>query len=166
MNLSKALKLKNRLAGEISRLRGLVSSYNSIERVGGQGERECDIDVLISDLKDRQEQIVKVKTSIAICNSGGDIEKLKETNTFRIYLLAELKGEIEFLKGLNTIHGVKLESHFGSENPIQRTYSSKIRDKDVTEAVITIQRTIDKIQDEMDEFNASTDVSVLGEIKL
>jgi len=161
MKLSKALKLKNRLAGEIGKLKILIQTHNSVRK---GTEREFEVKELLSKLQTRVDQLVMAKTAIAVANAGavGTQKQLDDSNHKRIFLLAELKGLIEFLKSVPTKHGTFDEGMTFSNSKYEVTYEAFFREKDVSEMVDATQKLIDEAQEEIDAFNASSDVAIDG----
>jgi hypothetical protein len=166
MKLSKALKLKNRLAGEIAKLKTAIQMHNS-EKEGT--ESEFDVEALMSKLNLRIMDLVDVKAAIAVANANAGLaglmaskEMCENSNHRRIFHLAELKGMIEFLKSVSTKFGTFNEGFAVSGAPYEVTYEVTYREKDISDIVDETQRLIDVIQDEIDTFNASAEADVDG----
>lgn len=150
LSLSKALKVKNRLAGRLAKVNAAIQTYNCT--VDG---RRGEVDVAEMD-KQRSvlsAALVDLKTSIYEANKG----------IYRsIILIGEKKGDIDFLSGLNTKHGT--EPHGYQGNNI--TYVSVIQKAEVDKRVKQLEKEIDDIQDQIDKYNAEperirVDASVL-----
>ena len=137
MSLSKALKVKNRLAGRLAKAVATVTAYNSIVE-GRKGE----VEVLSWD-KQRQElslALIEIKTAIYAANSG-IYRALNE--------LEEKKGEVAFLNGLNTRHGS--EPGYDGHSVV---YVAAIQKHDVDKRVKQLEKEIDDLQDQLDKYNA------------
>jgi hypothetical protein len=139
-SLSKALKIKSRLAGRFASLSATISIYNSMEE-GRQGE----VDILALD-KQKQEMavaLIQLKTAIYEANRG-------------IYLtlneLSEKKSEVSFLSTLNTRHGA--EQGYNSEKTV---YVAAISKQEVDRRVKKLEKEIDDLQDVVDKYNAETE---------
>lgn len=136
ISLSKALKLKNRLAGRLSKTTSTIQTYNS------QYQGRADVDVFSLD-KLRGElvqSLIALKTEIFRANSG--IHKL-------IVELGEKKSEIEFLNSLNTRDGA--EPSYNNQNIV---YVAAITKAVVDKRVKQLEKEIDAVQDEIDVYNA------------
>ncbi len=156
-NLAQALKHKNRLAGEVARAREIVQRENS--RKESQIAR-ADVRAVFEESVTRSRELAAFKGAIAAANAG------VQTGDRGIYgklnLQAELRGLIVFLKGLNTKEGEEVERvGFLSRDEASRTiYVATIARDEVDRLVATYQAEIEQLQDEIDEFNATTRISL------
>jgi predicted nucleic acid-binding Zn-ribbon protein len=138
LSLSKALKLKNRLAGRLAKTNLTIAQYNCT--VDGRKD-EVNIKELDTQRTALVAALVDLKTSIYEANKG----------IYRnIILIGEKKGEIEFLSGLNTKHGTEPHGYQSQ----QVTYVSVIQKTDVDKRVKQLEKEIDALQDKIDEYNA------------
>ena len=94
MKIAKALKLKNQLAGEVAQLKDLLTKQNS--RSNKQKFDYNNREVL-DRLRAKLAELVKVKAAIGAANA-----EIYE----KIFRLAELKGLVTTLTGLDTKAGV------------------------------------------------------------
>ena len=80
----------------------------------------------------------------------------------KLNLQAELRGLIAFVKGLNTKEGAELERvGFLSRDEATRTvYVATITRDEVDRLVAAYQVEIEQLQDEIDEFNATTRITI------
>lgn len=140
MSIAKAMKHKNRVAQRISRVSSDISSYNSFLSLN---EREVDVAILIQMRHDLVEHLIALKTAI---------HRASEPVREKIFRLAELKGTIQFYRGLSTTHGKS--QTWNSEDAVE--YDAVLRKKDVDAIVANLEAEVDSIQDSLDEFNAST----------
>ena len=94
MKLAKALKLKNRLAGELAQLKDLLAKQNvrSSKQKFDYDNRE-----VLARLRAKLDELVRVKTALAVSNAEA-YEK--------IFRLAELKGLTVTLGTLDTKQGI------------------------------------------------------------
>jgi hypothetical protein len=143
INLSRALKLKNRMVQRLSELDGLIATYNSRP----EGEQEYDVRQLYRDRLELAMQLVEVKTAISRANQP--VQKL-------IFELAECKSLIANLRKVETRHGTVAEGYAGTKI----NYVAQFRKPDVDREVRRVEKEIDRRQDELDRFNYNTNVSV------
>lgn len=146
MKLSKALKVKNRLVGEIAHLRQLVAQHNIVT-----DNNTAPVDVLgIRDESlQKQQQLMELKAKIAVAN-GPIWAKIVE--------LGELKARIGFLRTIPVRVGTFTESQRYGAEPVKTVYRSKITQEEIEATVKLATERIDTLQDEIDQFNATTDI--------
>jgi hypothetical protein len=139
ISLSKAMKVKNRLAGRLAKVQQNIGVYNSVleGRVG-----EVDIRTLDKYRADLVRALVYLKTMITAGSQG-----IQQS----IYELAEKKSEVEFLNGLNTRHGT--EPAYGL-NAAPQVWVATIQMNEVAERVKKLENEIDNLQDEIDNYNS------------
>jgi hypothetical protein len=153
--LAKALKLKNRIAGKVSKLTTTVQTYNSTQQTGEQ----IDVRAAYAERADLVRRLADLKHAIARANAPIQRD---------IFELAELKAEVALLAALNTKHGTLLE---GYPTAGQVTYVAQFRKADVDAMTDALEAQIDALQDKLDTFNAQVRVAVdaatvaLGEAK-
>lgn len=141
LSLSKALKIKNRLAGRLAKTNLSIAQYNCT--VEGRKD-EVDVKALDKERTSLVAALVELKTSIFEANKG----------IYRsIILIGEKKGEVEFLNGLNTKHGT--EPHGYQAQPV--TYVSVIQKAEVDKRVKQLEKEIDELQDAIDKYNAEAE---------
>ena len=104
VTLAKALKLKNRFASKLGEVSRDVLAHNSV--VDGQ-DRPVDVNVLIDKRSRLAEGLISLKTAINMAN-----QPVQST----IYLLAELKGELVFLREIDTTSGKQIKAATWGEN--------------------------------------------------
>jgi len=172
MKIAKALKLKNRLAGEITRLKQIVQTHNSREDFR---EKTYDILQIVNEkLPKVMEDLVLVKTIIA-CSNGieatGSITKemLQNTPYWSIFMMAELKGLIETLRATDTKNGSfshSVRSFIGSGSLENKplVYIADLKQENVDEIIAASEKTIDALQDILDAHNATYDSPLLNDI--
>ena len=157
INLAQALKQKNRLAGEVARAREIVHRENSRKQT--QLAR-ADVRAVFEESVARSRALAAFKGAVAAANAG------VVTGNHGIYgklnLQAELRGLIAFLKRLNTKEGEELERvGFLSRDEAARTvYVATITRDEVDRLVAAHQVEIEQLQDEIDEFNATTRITM------
>jgi uncharacterized protein YlxW (UPF0749 family) len=144
ISLSKALKLKNRLAGRLSHVQELVTQHNTVlkEQVG-----QLDVPALIKEREEIMYQLVALKTAIMRGNSG-----IQDA----IILKGELASTKEWLSGLNTTDG---KLRHGYQNT-DMEYVATIKKADVEKESRKLEKQIDDLQDKIDEYNATKKIEI------
>jgi hypothetical protein len=143
INLSRALKLKNRVVHRVSQLDTLITTYNSTV----EGGEEYDVRQLYRARVVLAEQLVRLKTAINSAN---------QPIQGPIFELAECKALIGMLGRVTTKHGPTVEGYSG----VKTNYIAQFRKPDVDREVRRVEREIDRLQDELDRFNHNTLITV------
>jgi hypothetical protein len=141
MKIAKALKLKNQLAGEVAQLKELLAKQNvrSTKQKFDYDNRE-----VLARLRAKLDELVKVKAAIAATN----------TEVYdKIFRLAELKGLVTTLTGLDTKAGVFHEGGRFGEPGYEVEYTAQLGKVDVDKLVAELKDQIQALQDALDEFN-------------
>jgi hypothetical protein len=141
MKLAQALKLKNKLAGEVARLKELLTKQNV--RSVKQAFDYNNIEVL-ANLRVKIAELVAVKAVIGAANA--EIYG-------QIFRLAELKGLVTALNGLDSRHGIFVEHGNYGGDPVEVEYVAQIRKAEVDKLVAGFQEEIQSLQESLDEFN-------------
>jgi len=148
VTLAKALSIKNRLAGRLSQARSNIETYNSV--LAGQrdeaGQGTVDVRAEFERLLMLQEGLVAVKAAIQRGNAPVYEEVLR---------LGEKKALVQMFNGLNTKHGT--EPGF---NGVEYRYAATILKPEVLETVRRLETEIDKLQDKLNQYNATTTVEL------
>jgi hypothetical protein len=148
LKLQTALKLKNRLAGEMSRLQAIVSRENSRRNDNPSKVKTGEV---FAELKATRAKLIALKSAIAAANVE-IYPKLAE--------MEEIKSFINFLQDLNTREGKEI-THVGLHQE-QLVYEWTVfLSQEVVDDMVKVQQ--DKIavlQDEVDEFNATKAITV------
>ena len=162
MKLAKALKEKNRIAGEINRLKTLISRENSRDV---KSSSTVDVASLWINLLNTTEKLIKVKT---------EIFKANVCIYDKIVRMAELKGRSAWLSSINT-NNEKIENPYGT-NIMVTEYKAcmalnqnvnildlvrQFKLEDVDRMTKDLQDEIAKLQDEIDEYNATVSIDEL-----
>lgn len=144
MLLKNALKLKNQLVSEISDLGRLIQQNNSI--IEGN-KREYSIAGLLTEYDAKVLELSKLKA---------DIQKANVPVHEKIFLLSELKSKAGMLKGVNSEQGkVKRSGYMATDTD---TYEVELSQRETRDMIKDIEIQIRKIQDELDEFNGTTEI--------
>jgi len=147
MKLAKALKLKNQLAGEVAQLKELLAKQNvrSSKQKFDYDNRE-----VLARLRAKLDELVRVKAALAIAN----VEIYA-----KIFRLAELKGLVATLTGLETKSGVFHEGRGFGEATYEVECVAQLGKVDVDKLVAELQNEIQTLQDALDEFNFTRSVN-------
>lgn len=159
MKLAKALKLKNRLAGEVTRLKRIIQVHNSRDTIQ---EAIYDVERTYGDLHKAIHKLILVKTAIACANAGKickDEDSYTKTPYWNIFEMAELKGVIETLRATNAKNGQFIEgSRFGEDSVRTTNYQATFKQLDLDKLVLFTEERIDQCQNVLDAHNATCDV--------
>lgn len=152
VTVAKALKLKNRIANKINEVSASIQAYNSV--ISGQ-ERPVDINKLMEKRSKLVDRLISLKT--AINNANIPIQST-------VYLLAELKGELSFLRSLDTTNGKQVSMTTWGDG-------DKVYEKDavldyafVKGLIDQVENDIDTNQDKLDNYNHRVEIDVSDEV--
>jgi hypothetical protein len=145
MKLSKALKEKKRLAAEISKLKTKINAKNSYVK-GTNVPEKFDANKMYLELLSKTEDLVNLK--IIINNANREIQPM-------IYMLGEYKSLISFLDGLNTHEGIET-NRFSDSTTEHVTQIDEIKKDKLRQE---FQEKIDSLQEEIDTYNYTTNIS-------
>lgn len=142
MNIKQALKLKNKLVANIKECYTVIQTQNSIEK---GNPRRYSIAAKLDEVMKYTNELVEIKRHIHNANQPV-FEK--------IFLMAELKGMVKELKKMSVEEGKQSDRYSmnSSEKEVEITVLE--RDRRVKE----LEATIEKLQDELDTFNAVTEI--------
>ena len=147
MKLAKALKLKNKLAGEIIYLKQVLKTQNTRPL---KQQFDYDNHEVMRKLRYTMERLVEVKTAIAVAN----VEIYE-----KIFRLAELKGLVAALREIEAREGTIVETRsYGS--PLEIEYRSQIKTAELDKLAAEAEEEIVALQDALDEFNAARSVQL------
>jgi len=152
VTVAKALKLKNRITQKIQEVSGSIQSYNSI--IEGK-DRPVDVNVQMQKRDKLTEALINLKTAINQANMP-----IQST----VYLLAELKGELGFLRGIDTTSGKQVSTaNWGGEDKIY-SKSCVIDYKTLNNLIHQAEVDIDANQDTLDTHNHTVMIDVDQEV--
>jgi hypothetical protein len=150
VKLFKALKIKNRLASELQKEKSIAQRENSWDT---SRPSVLDHDKVWNNIDCLTEKLIAVKTAIAKANIG---------IYHNIETMSELKGQISELRALDVKRGAYKESSggWGDKTTVERHFQCYLGQGRVDEITSSLQSRIDSLQDEIDEYNATTDVEI------
>lgn len=144
MKIVRAMKQIKRLQGEVKELQKRASRcLNTIE--GNVFEEKFED--IIKELAEKKTRLAVLKNGVMVANIQGGMFK-------RILELGELKSHIDFIRELEPQAGIA-EARYG-ETPQKRISQWTVADKN--KAVQQTQQRINDLTDELDDFNAKTDI--------
>ena len=149
ITLGKSLKIKNRLTGRLAKVQADIQAYNSVP------ESQADQVNVLTLMKTREELVgalVSLKTAINDANREAQRD---------IYDLAEKKGTVQFLAGVNTRHGPQPPVY---PSTVEVVYVAALKKADVDARVARLESEIDQLQDRLDQFNQARNIEVDGRI--
>jgi hypothetical protein len=144
MKLSKALKLKNKKVTDYNNTVTKMVSYNSYDVDTKQSYNSTE---LYMEVIDKREDLIKFKTAIHLTS-----EPIRE----KIFRLGEYKNLLMNLNRLSTTEGVVKGRGYGEFD--KSTYACSINELQKVEMMEWYQTEIENIQDEIDVFNATTEL--------
>jgi|WetSurSiteA1Bulk_404760.scaffolds.fasta_scaffold00002_12 hypothetical protein len=152
IKISKALKLKNRLSEKISKFGTDIIMFNSTPKA--DTTREVVVDDLMKERDLAVDQLVELKSKITEANVNGGVQAV-------IYRLAELKGKVSFISGINTFRGLKVPEFYNTP-PIE--YDSMVTKPEIDKMIVNLEKEIDLIQEKLDTFNYTNEIEVSFDI--
>jgi hypothetical protein len=145
MNIKQALKRKNKLVSELTDTIRKVITYNLVEN---DNESPYSVRVLLRSYESKMLELIEIKKLIHLAN-----QPVQE----KIFLLSELKTYAKHLNGLRCTQGKTTEfGDWGDTKLITKTSQLTVTNRD--EIISDIERKIELIQDELDEFNHITNI--------
>jgi hypothetical protein len=163
ISLAKALKVKNRIAGQMSQMKSRLQSSNSIEWIVGDDkvERVYNPVDMEADITLMKSKLIKLKTAICNANATAGIYQLLAENE-------ESKALMEMWSHMSTDDGKKTvmpNRYFGGdEQPKVVIHEAVFKESDVVLRREGLQRLIEDNQDKIDEINASTHIELDFEV--
>lgn len=144
MNLAQALKQKNRICGELNRLKQIFQRENARRSDSTSKVNQAEVFEKINQLT---EQLVNLKAKIATANVGiyKDIE-----------MMSEIKSTIAYINNLHKQTGEEV-SFVGRDNEkLVYTWTSYIDQEKCDAMAAKLQKNIEEIQDRIDTYNYTT----------
>tara|TARA_R110000803_G_scaffold147542_1_gene213086 strand:+ start:94 stop:534 length:441 start_codon:yes stop_codon:yes gene_type:complete len=146
MKLHKALKIKNRIIGDINRIKGLIQrdnskksdKYDAVAVSGYFVELDQSIDALIS-LKSR----IQIATAPI---------------SHKLLAMAEYKGQLTWYPDLSVKDGTYEETNYRTNAVVTEQWAAYFTQDMVDAKLVFLQKKVEALQDEIDEHNATTDI--------
>jgi hypothetical protein len=142
MNLAKALKVKNKKLAEYSKTLQKVLAYNSYDVTS---KKDYNAKTLLQLAEVQLQQYVDFKTAI---------HKASEPVRHKIFMIGELKSYLSRINSLSTTEGVYRDRYA----PEGSTFAVDITQLEKDEKIVEIETAIESLQDELDYFNATTEI--------
>ena len=151
ITLSKALKIKSKLAGDLSRAYTQLHRYNSIKIDHLSSEKVAEwagkLDKITDSIETISTQLIEVKTAIARANV--EVYPL-------FFKMNELKSKQSKLSDLPTSDGVVTSRSYSDTS--ESTYQAYYTEYNIDEMTLKISNDISELQDQIDTINATTKV--------
>ncbi len=148
MKLSRALKEKNRLKAEIGKLQSRIGENNVWV---DSHPAKYDASKEAARLNETINELIELKTKIFVATNP--IRKKIEQS-------AQLKAHITFLRGLDCDDSETLDREYTPQGVVNvKVKKHATLDRVTLDSTIdACEKTIQRLQDEVDEFNAVTDI--------
>jgi hypothetical protein len=148
MKLAKALRLKNKIVGEINEIQTRIENDNSHRK---EHQPKYPVQGLYDEYLEKTQKLVKLKTLITEANI-----KIAE----KIHKMDEIKSHISFLAKLNTKDGTYKEDKYrnGEYEEVDIVYEATLDEIAVREQVYALKEELEAIQDELSSFNHTTEI--------
>ncbi len=147
MNISKALKVKNRLIGEVNRLQEILKRENSRRN---DNPSEVNVEETANLLIETRQKLISLKGAI-----GEASAPLSEKLSF----LTEQKAAINFYNSLPTREGEELTLVGANREKLAYQWTAFYNRENLDRLIKGIQLNINETQDQIDDFNARTQVN-------
>lgn len=145
MNIAKALKVKNRLVGQIAKQQEIIQRENS-----RRNDNPSTVDAKAEYLKLLQlkSELIELKAKISAASVPvfGNVIKLQE-----------LKVLVNFLRGLPVREGIE-KIAYGHNTVVDYTWTCFMNQNQKDMEIATFEQQINNLQDEIDTFNAVTSI--------
>jgi pyridoxine 5'-phosphate synthase PdxJ len=142
VNLAKALKNKNRLVGEIKKVQAIIVRENSREITSNS---KVDVKEQANKMNELIDTLIDLKSKITVANIG-IYPKIAE--------MSECKSLMEYYATLDTKDGKYALRGYGETQEI--IYEAAFKQTDVDTIRDAMQKRINNLQDEIDDYNATT----------
>lgn len=150
MNLSKSLKVKNRLVGELVKLQEIAKRENSRRN---DNVSKVDCGVVFNQIGETRAKLVTLKSAIVEASVGISLQLAE---------LAELKTYINWLSSLPVREGEEKVAFGSAREPQTYIWTATINRENLDSLISNLQGYANTLQDEIDEFNAKTQVNWEG----
>lgn len=146
MNLAQALKQKNRLAGELVRQQQILQRENARRSDSVSTVNRLEVWQKIIELSEKLGEL-KGRITQANVNIYPALERM-----------AELKARISYLNSLPKREGEEVSFVGRDQEKLVYTWDSQINQQKSDELVAELQQETNDLQDEVDNYNATTEV--------
>jgi len=146
MNLSTALKTKNRLAGELVRQQNILQRENARR---DDSTSKVDREKVWEAILKLSEELGVLKGKITVANIG--IYPMLER-------MAELKSRISYIQSINKREDVEVSFIGRDQEKMIYKWDSFITQERADDWVATLQLEINALQDKVDAYNAVTNI--------
>ena len=143
MKVKQALKYKKKLASKMNQEFSKVQMYNSVEE---GSTRVYDVKESMENWLRMSEELVELKTKLHLANAPV---------YGKIFRMSELKSQLSNLRQLDCVDGKHFD-RYGRGEAVVKTAKISVLEKD--QLVLTIEEEIEKLQEELDEHNATTSI--------
>lgn len=143
-----ALKLKNRLAGDVARIQRLIVRENSRR---SDNASKVDVADLFKQLTSARGNLATVKGAVAASNVP---------IYAKLAALAEAKAYMAFLPTIPTREGDEKEHAYGEGERAVYQWTAHLNQAAIDAAVVETQTLINNLQDEIDAYNAGAAITV------
>ena len=143
MKVKQALKYKKKLASKMNQEFSKVQMYNSVEEGSA---RVYDVVESMRNWLTMSEELVELKTKLHLANAPV---------YGKIFRMSELKSQLSNLKQLDCVDGKHFD-RYGRGEAIIKTAEISVLERD--EMVLKIEEEIERLQEELDEHNATTSI--------
>ena len=146
MKLNQALKVKNRLAGDLVRQQQILQRENARR---SDSVSKVDRSKVWENILAISDKLGELKARIATANVG-IYPKLER--------MAELKARIAYITGLHKRDGEEITFEGLQREKVTYTWTSEINQEKADALVAQLQEQIAQLQDEVDEYNATYEI--------
>ena len=143
MKVKQALKYKKKLASKMNQEFSKVQMYNSVEE---GSTRVYDVVESMRNWLTMSEELVELKTKLHLANAPV---------YGKIFRMSELKSQLSNLKQLDCVDGKHFD-RYGRGEAVVKTAKISVLEKD--QLVLKIEEEIERLQEELDEHNATTSI--------
>lgn len=157
MNIAQALKNKNRIIGEMNKLLSFVEKHNIESKKSGternpkaSGATPSAVVETFHKYLEMSLKLTEIKTAIQVASAP---------IAGKLVALAESKSLLTKIGGIPVRESVSIEGGYGKET-YEVEYTSAITEQMQITKSTELQKTINDLQDEIDAFNATTQVQL------
>lgn len=147
MNIAKALKVKNRLVGELNNLQQIFNRENSRRN---DNPSTVDVEEVYRKITNTFSKLVALK---------GAINEASAPISVKLVTLAETKQYINFIKGIPCREGEELTLVGSNREKLSYQWKAFFNKENLDKQQENLQLQINKLQDDIDTFNAVTQIN-------